>query len=113
MGELFNFRGRDQNRANNVPPEQMAASSAPQPGDPCSQAGNLNSGEAFDFEVVEPEPLADDAGSASPAIHVPKAEPKFERRRRRRAIISAPVRVRSKDVTFGPDEILTTTNVSR
>ena len=37
-----------------------------------------------------------------------------ERRSRRRALISAPVRVRSVDVTFGgPDEVSTTLDVSR
>lgn len=40
--------------------------------------------------------------------------PSTERRARRRALISAPVRVRSKEVTAaGPDEISTTVNVSR
>jgi CheY-like chemotaxis protein len=43
-----------------------------------------------------------------------KSERQFDRRKRRRALISAPVRVRGEDLTNGgPDEILTTTNVSR
>ena len=44
----------------------------------------------------------------------PAAEDRPERRRRRRAMISAPVRVRTEDVTgSGPDEISTTIDVSR
>jgi CheY-like chemotaxis protein len=43
-----------------------------------------------------------------------KAEPSSDRRRKRRALISAPIRVRSIDVTTsGPDEIATTVDVSR
>jgi CheY-like chemotaxis protein len=42
------------------------------------------------------------------------SQPRAERRKRRRALISAPVRVRSVDVTeSGPDEISTTLDVSR
>jgi CheY-like chemotaxis protein len=43
-----------------------------------------------------------------------KAEPASDRRKKRRALISSPIRVRSIDVTVsGPDEIATTVDVSR
>ncbi|HEY0702208.1 MAG TPA: response regulator [Candidatus Acidoferrales bacterium] len=43
-----------------------------------------------------------------------QAEPASDRRRKRRALISSPIRVRSVDVTIsGPDEIATTVDVSR
>jgi CheY-like chemotaxis protein len=43
-----------------------------------------------------------------------KAEPASDRRKKRRALISSPIRVRSIDVTTsGPDEIATTIDVSR
>ncbi len=43
-----------------------------------------------------------------------RAEPASDRRRKRRALISAPIRVRSVDLTTsGPDEIATTVDVSR
>jgi CheY-like chemotaxis protein len=66
-----------------------------------------------------------DAASASPASQAAKlsaseaakampVHPAADRRRRRRALISAPVRVRGVDVTNGgPDEISTTVDVSR
>jgi CheY-like chemotaxis protein len=113
MGDLFNLRRAGANRPNN-PSEPMGALRAPESGDQGPQAMDANIDETFDFEVVEPEaPCAEQESSPALAVHVPKSGRQFERRRRRRAIISAPVRVRSADVTCGPDEILTTTNVSR
>jgi CheY-like chemotaxis protein len=56
-------------------------------------------------------------GTQEPSVEnsaTPPAEDRPERRRRRRAMISAPVRVRTEDVTGGgPDEISTTIDVSR
>jgi CheY-like chemotaxis protein len=72
------------------------------------------------------EQIASDAGvtanetatpAASPletAAAALNAEPASDRRRKRRALISAPIRVRSINVTTsGPDEIATTVDVSR
>jgi twitching motility two-component system response regulator PilG len=60
---------------------------------------------------------ADTNASLPPSAHTkPQTSslPRAERRSRRRALISAPVRVRSVDVTDGgPDEISTTLDVSR
>jgi len=54
----------------------------------------------------------ENAGSA--AVKAMSGVPGGERRRRRRALISAPVRVRSVDLTEdGPDEVSTTLDVSR
>lgn len=51
---------------------------------------------------------------AEPATANDLAEPRPERRRRRRALISTPIRVRSVDVTCdGPDDVTTTLDVSR
>ena len=58
-------------------------------------------------ETVAASPLE----SAAAAL---KAEPASDRRKKRRALISSPIRVRSIDVTTsGPDEIATTIDVSR
>lgn len=76
----------------------------------------------FDFSTPEQNPnnnLSADktapntVGSAQPSRERASAS-QGERRSRRRAVISAPVRVRSLDVTDGgPDEISTTLDVSR
>lgn len=71
--------------------------------DAASQMGGI----APKIDATSPEPLkasGNDGDAQKPA----------ERRRRRRALISAPIRVRSADVTQdGPDEISTTLDVSR
>ena len=52
--------------------------------------------------------------TASDPVKTPVVHPAADRRRRRRALISAPVRVRGIDVTnSGPNEISTTVDVSR
>jgi CheY-like chemotaxis protein len=57
------------------------------------------------------EPAASPLETAAAAL---QAEPASDRRRKRRALISSPIRVRSIDVTIsGPDEIATTVDVSR
>jgi CheY-like chemotaxis protein len=64
---------------------------------------------------VMPEPLQTEK-IAQPAIEVTKtpSAQTGDRRRRRRALISSPVRVRGVDITNGgPDEISTTVDVSR
>lgn len=78
-------------------------------------------------ELID-EPSADNTPESSPvpaaaqpvklaatdSPKTPVAHPAADRRRRRRALISAPVRVRGVDVTNnGPDEISTTVDVSR
>jgi CheY-like chemotaxis protein len=56
-------------------------------------------------------PAVSPLASAAAAL---KAEPASDRRKKRRALISSPIRVRSIDVTTsGPDEIATTVDVSR
>jgi CheY-like chemotaxis protein len=71
---------------------------------PCPPAGAAANETASTPAV---SPLA----SAAAAL---KAEPASDRRKKRRALISSPIRVRSIDVTVsGPDEIATTVDVSR
>jgi twitching motility two-component system response regulator PilG len=78
--------------------------------------------DTFDFSIPQQNPninLPADTTSANSLEPVqPRPEPaspsQGERRCRRRALISAPLRVRSLDVTDGgPDEISTTLDVSR
>ena len=115
MGEMFSFPNAESNRPNNKQPNPEGASSAGQSGDQGpATSSDANGDESFEFEFVDPDQLEQPESAPAQAVHVPKQERQFERRKRRRAIISAPVRVRSVDVTDGgPDEVLTTTNVSR
>jgi CheY-like chemotaxis protein len=78
--------------------------------------------DTFDFSIPEQNPNSNlPADKTSPDTLEPaRPRPEYaspsqgERRSRRRAVISAPVRVRSLDVTDGgPDEISTTLDVSR
>ena len=78
--------------------------------------------DTFETPVPDPNsgdrrPIADDNGCAAsktPPESTTDDLPVGERRSRRRALISAPVRVRSIDVTGGgPDEVSTTLDVSR
>jgi CheY-like chemotaxis protein len=68
-------------------------------------------------ESPKVEPVTFDAIPAKPAVEACAEAAKAsrgERRGRRRALISAPVRLRSVDVTIaGPDEVTTTADVSR
>jgi CheY-like chemotaxis protein len=60
------------------------------------------------------ETAAPAVSSLETAAAALQAEPASDRRRKRRALISAPIRVRSINVTTsGPDEIATTVDVSR
>ncbi|MGD0403405.1 MAG: response regulator [Candidatus Acidiferrales bacterium] len=62
-----------------------------------------------DSATTEPGKVSSSEPAKSPVVH-----PAADRRRRRRALISAPVRVRGVDVTnSGPGEISTTVDVSR
>jgi CheY-like chemotaxis protein len=73
-------------------------------GHPCPPPAETKSDEAV---AIAGSPLE----SAAAAL---KAEPASDRRRKRRALISSPIRVRGIDVTTGgPDEIATTVDVSR
>jgi CheY-like chemotaxis protein len=60
------------------------------------------------------QPAAPTASALADAAHALNAEPASDRRRKRRALISSPIRVRGIDLTTaGPDEITTTVDVSR
>ncbi len=66
-------------------------------------------------KISEPEPAAAETRAASQAASAKPAVPlQAERRRKRRALISAPLRVRTKNLTGqGLDEVATTVDVSR
>ncbi len=114
MGEMFSFPNAESNRPKNEQSSLEGSSSGGQSGDQVPQASGANADESFEFELVDPDQLERPECAPAQAVHVSKQERHFERRKRRRAIISAPVRVRGVDVTDGgPDEVLTTTNVSR
>ena len=86
MSDTFEFPLSEQNPGNNSPVNIPAAGSAAAAGSP--------------------------QGPQRPAVD--SASTRGERRCRRRALISAPVRVRTIDVTdCGPDEVSTTLDVSR
>jgi CheY-like chemotaxis protein len=89
--------------------EQIAAeSSADHTAAVAASNGNVSVAPAASVAATSvPASLA----SAAQALN---AEPASDRRRKRRALISAPIRVRSINVTTsGPDEIATTVDVSR
>ena len=72
-------------------------------------SGELIAEDPSEAALVEPVKLTAIEPAKSPVVHSAA-----DRRRRRRALISAPVRVRGVDVTNnGPDEISTTVDVSR
>jgi CheY-like chemotaxis protein len=69
---------------------------------------------ASDSGVAANETTAPVESPLATAAAALNAEPASDRRRKRRALISAPIRVRSINVTTsGPDEIATTVDVSR
>jgi CheY-like chemotaxis protein len=117
MGQMSNFLNSEPNQPKKKPFQRTDFSDSATTGDQGPQALGANSDELLDFEVVNTDQPVDHdqaESTTTQAVIVPKKEPRMERRKRRRAIISAPVRVRSVDVTdSGPDEILNTTNVSR
>ncbi|HXA77703.1 MAG TPA: response regulator [Candidatus Acidoferrales bacterium] len=77
-----------------------------------NQFGNCSAGKNSSEMTGNPALAPDVASAAASATN--RGTPATERRSRRRALISAPVRVRSMDVTdAGPDEISTTLDVSR
>jgi CheY-like chemotaxis protein len=74
--------------------------------------GHVAAATAETSEVAQAKPSPQ--SSLAPAMHSQSPNPQEDRRRRRRAMISAPVRVRGVHVTnAGPDEVSTTIDVSR
>ena len=99
MSDMFEFSIPEQNQGGNFPPDEMPADMTLNlGGTPTSATGAQNS----------------TAGEGAGTGPCDPSSSRGERRCRRRALISAPVRVRSVDVTEGgPDEISTTLDVSR
>jgi len=97
MSDTFEFSIPEQNQGGNFSPDKM----------PADMTINLNAGSAS-------APAAQNSAGDPGAGPCDPSSSRGERRCRRRALISAPVRVRSVDVTEGgPDEISTTLDVSR
>ena len=113
MGELFSFTNPEPKR--HVPPaahdQAKAAADAEKP----LSIDNLP---GVDFEsaelahsAAEPPTVFDELQAIRSTLSV---KPPEDRRRRRRAQISSPIRIRGLEVTAaGPDEVLTTVNASR
>lgn len=137
MSDSINFSVPEPNSGSNIPADLIAGTdtpqSAPDEGDsgasspsPANAApepkenksGGENNSAAKQAEAASRIALGhaalEAARAMSPQPHGTNPEPRAERRRKRRALISAPVRVRGVDVTnCGLDEITTTVDVSR
>ena len=115
MGELFSFSNPEFNQGENARPEATGDSHANQFEDTPAQEQPADNLRGLDFEGPEPASNQGAANAPAPAVEPAMAEERVERRKRRRAIISAPLRVRGFDLKHGggPYETLTTTNVSR
>jgi twitching motility two-component system response regulator PilH len=119
MSDALNFPLSDSSERGNIPgdllgesPPQQEDSAAADPKAPNKQQEKQP---AADFISAAAAQAARALGSGS-SVHAcaRNAAPSPDRRRRRRALISAPVRVRGFHVTeSGPDEISTTIDVSR
>jgi len=112
MNEIFGFSSWGKNSGDSA--EEQPHLNRPVPAK--NDAANDNSASAAD-SVETPNTLARHSSVAPTQNQGPSATAQSksaDRRRRRRAMISAPIRVRSIDVTqSGPDEISTTLDVSR
>ena len=119
MSGLFSFSNPDFNQADKaspglvgVPNPELRSENSEQPQKPANHSG-------ADSEAREPQPraeLADAPAEISESMAEPaKVEKQVDRRKRRRALISAAVRVRGVDLTTTGAlyEVLTTTNASR
>lgn len=94
--------GETQNQAAGSPAQELEMPTAP--------FSPYSLEDFFPEDGCEGQDLQQSAGAESQEV----APAPVERRRRRRALISAPVRVRGVDVTdSGPDEVSTTIDVSR
>src|SRR5579871_2542481 len=114
MGELFSFTNPEPKR--HAPPAsrddaKFADASTEKPLSIDNLPGvDFESGEAAQ-PAVETSTVFDELQAIRSTLSV---KPPEDRRRRRRAQISSPIRVRGLEVTAGgPDEVLTTVNASR
>jgi CheY-like chemotaxis protein len=117
MSDAINFPLSDSNQDSNFPADMLSASRPQETGDdlgkatpPAAEAPEHPAADSFSSAAAE-------AARALSADSRPEARDHastpVERRRRRRARISAPVRVRSLDITeAGPDEVSTTVDIS-
>jgi two-component system cell cycle response regulator DivK len=113
MSDSSNFPLAGENNDPNIPPDMSVNSSAGRDETEIPEDGPQD---ALEIGLDAPMSLADAADAAARALGGSQepAGKRTERRSRRRAMISAQVRVRTEDVTDGgPDEILTTQDVSR
>ncbi len=109
MAHDSNSPNTGENRDENIPADMFSATPAPQ--EDCTEDLNaqLASDLAVDLAKVSADARHDSKKAHAKGVHSNPAE----RRGRRRAAISAPVRVRNVCATVGPDEVTTTLDVSR
>src|SRR5579871_2460140 len=115
MGELFSFTNPEPKR--HAPPASHDhAKSAADTG--TEKPLSIDNLPGVDFESAEAAPPAVETPTVFDELQAIRStlsvKPPEDRRRRRRAQISSPIRVRGLEVTAGgPDEVLTTVNASR
>lgn len=119
MSGLFSFSNPDFNQADKASPSMMGVPSPElRSGNP-EQPKMPDDHSGADSEATEPQPGAklvkSPAEVSEPIAQPVEVEKQIDRRKRRRALISAAVRVRGVDMTTNsaPYEVLTTTNASR
>jgi chemotaxis family two-component system response regulator PixH len=123
MSDALNFPLSDSNDGSSIPGNMLGAS-CPREQDPAAADSGANATPRAAARSEQPaaNSISTAAAQAARALGSEagtkardgNSAPSTDRRRRRRALISAPVRVRSVHVTEnGPDEISTTIDVSR
>lgn len=119
MSDALNFPLSDSSDGGNIPGDMLGGSHQQQE---CPAAGGATPLDAPQGEEKPVDSISSAAAQAARALRhesgtkppAGNGAPATDRRRRRRALISAPVRVRGVHVTeSGPDEISTTIDVSR
>jgi CheY-like chemotaxis protein len=122
MSDALNFRMSDSNNSDTIPANLLGSPGPQEQSSGSPNAGNTAPPTDQPCEETPATSICDAAAQAAEALGnapdvkapCPSCVPSPDRRRRRRAMISAPVRVRSVHITdSGPDEISTTVDVSR
>jgi CheY-like chemotaxis protein len=123
MSDALNFPLSDSNDGSSIPGDMLGGSCAREQGsDEANAPGNATSSLAQPSGKPALNSISDAAAQTARALgnesevraRAGNGAPSSDRRRRRRALISAPVRVRGVHITeSGPDEISTTIDVSR
>lgn len=123
MSDAINFPLSDANDGGSIPSDMLEASYPRENGDKfCDSRAGETAGDSQPGDEPQLTSISKAAAEAARTLGTEetgkpcggKCAPAKDRRRRRRALISAPVRVRGVNTTQnGPDEISTTVDVSR